>query len=306
MLAPGPKDLRRFASCPLPCPPQTMAVDHYENFPVASILMPAALRPAVRAIYAFARSADDLADEGDALPEARLAALRAYEADLDRIDAGEAPVHPILQALQPTVHQHGLSTRPFRDLLSAFQQDVTVHTYADPAAVADYCQRSANPVGHLMLALWQQDNPQYRRWSDAICTALQRINFLQDVAVDAIKPRIYLAQSQLQAYGLSSAQVLALRPGQAAAPPPALCALICAECADARRQMLQGAPLARALPGRIGLELRLVVAGGLRILDRIEAVGGDVVRHRPQLGAADWLHVLWTGWVRGFPPPPSA
>ncbi|MGN6701418.1 MAG: squalene synthase HpnC, partial [Burkholderiaceae bacterium] len=169
-----------------------MAVDHYENFPVASLLLPARLRPAVQSIYAFARSADDLADEGDAPPDERLAALAAYDAALTRIARGEPAQTPLFRALEATVHAHALPLQPLRDLLSAFSQDVTVKRYPDCPALADYCRRSANPVGTLMLHLYGTATPENLQASDAICTALQLTNFLQDVAIDWRKDRVYL------------------------------------------------------------------------------------------------------------------
>ncbi|MDE3011896.1 MAG: squalene synthase HpnC [Pseudomonadota bacterium] len=278
-----------------------MAVDHYENFPVASWLMPAALRPAVRAVYAFARSADDFADAGDLAPAERLTRLAAYGQGLTAIAAGLTPADPVLARLALVIAHHQLSLQPFHALLSAFRQDVLVRSYPDRRALLDYCRRSADPVGRIMLALWRQDDPSLLAASDAICTALQLVNFLQDVTLDAAIPRLYLPLDALARHGLTSAEVLALRAGQGRAPP-ALCALILEECAWTRDLMRSGAWLPARLGGRIGLELGLVVAGGLRILERIEAAGGDVVRHRPVLGASDWPRLAWRAWVRGFPP----
>jgi squalene synthase HpnC len=283
-----------------------MAVDHYENFPVASWLMPARLRPAVRAVYAFARSADDFADAGDWPAERRLASLAAYQAELDAIAAGRSPSTPILHRLADVIRTHDLPLQPFRDLLDAFRQDVEVSSYADHAAVLDYCRRSANPVGRIMLGLWDCGTPELLRASDAICTALQLVNFLQDVAVDAAIPRVYLPRALLADYGLTLADVQILRVAGPHPLPPALGALVLAECKRVRALMLSGADLPRALGGRIGLELGLVVAGGLRVLERIEAVSGDVVHRRPELGRADWPRMAWRAWVSGFPPAPAS
>ncbi len=266
-----------------------MAVDHYENFPVASLLLPAHLRPAVGAIYAFARSADDIADEGDASPAERLAALQAYEAQLDLIEAGQASSHPIFQRLRPYITAHALPLQPFRDLLSAFRQDVVTTRYARYSDLLDYCRRSANPVGTLMLHLYQAAGEENLRDSDAICSALQLINFWQDVAIDWQKSRIYLPMEDLQAHDLSERDI------DQACRDQRWQALMHFEVARARALMLSGAPLAKRLPGRIGWELRLVVQGGLRILERIEQVQGDVFRRRPKLGKWDWLVVAWRG-----------
>ncbi len=257
-----------------------MAVGHYENFPVASWLMPARLRPAVRAIYRFARTADDIADEGEAAPEQRLAALDRLHCALTAIEAGRDGGWPELAA---AVRAHDLPLRPFRDLLSAFAQDVTVSRYADHDALLDYCRRSANPIGRLLLALYRVDSAAAIEHSDRICTGLQLTNFWQDVAVDWDKGRIYIPQSELCAFGVVEAAIAARDTGGSWA------ALMRAQTGRARRLLVAGAPLSRMLPGRIGWELRLVVQGGLRILEEIDRHGGDVFRHRPQLRPADWL-----------------
>ncbi|MTW12693.1 squalene synthase HpnC [Pseudoduganella eburnea] len=264
-----------------------MSVDHYENFPVASILMPRRLRPAVEAIYAFARSADDIADEGDATPEQRLAGLAAYEEALGRIERAEGGHEPMFERLAGAIEHHHLPMRPFYDLLSAFKQDVTVTRYQDYATLLDYCARSANPVGLLMLHLYGAADEQNIRQSDAICSALQIINFLQDVAIDEHKERIYLPMEDLARYALSPAHLA--RPDNRAKWR----AMMKFQVDRARALMLEGAPLACRLKGRIGLELRMVVQGGLRILEAIEEVEYDVFLRRPKLEKGDWFKVFW-------------
>ncbi|MGX4643048.1 squalene synthase HpnC [Massilia sp. SYSU DXS3249] len=263
-----------------------MSVDHYENFPVASILLPRRLVPAVETIYAFARGADDVADEGDASAAERLAGLAEYEAALDDIASGHSPARPTFARLARIVSEHGLSLQPLRDLLSAFRQDVVTTRYADYAQLLDYCRRSANPVGRLMLALYRVDGEQNLREADAICSALQLINFWQDVGVDIAKGRIYLPQEDLVRFGVSEHDIAS------GADTPAWRALMAFEVERARALMLSGAPLATRLPGRIGWELRFVVQGGLRILERIERAGYDVYRRRPQIGKLDYLVML--------------
>lgn len=264
-----------------------MPVDHYENFPVASILLPSHLRPAVEVIYTFARSADDLADEGDAAPQERLVALAAYEMELDRIASRQAPTTDLFQSLSRIIHQYDLPLQPFRDLLSAFAQDVVTKRYADTDALLDYCRRSANPVGILMLHLYDAATPSNLRDADVICSALQLINFWQDIAIDWQKERVYLPQEDMHRFGITESDIAG---GQIS---DAWRALLQFEVASARNMLLSGAPLARRLPGRIGWELRMVVQGGLRILERIEAVQYDIFRHRPKLGKADWLRIVW-------------
>jgi squalene synthase HpnC len=264
-----------------------MAVDHYENFPVASILLPRRLVPAVEAIYAFARSADDLADEGDAAPAERLAALQAYDNALDAIAAGTPPADPMFRRLADVLAEYRLPLQPLRDLISAFRQDVGTTRYADYAALRDYCRRSADPVGRLMLGLYGVDDAASLREADAVCSALQLINFWQDVAIDIAKGRIYLPQEDLARFGVPEQAI------EQGLTGPNWCALMRFEVERARALMLDGAPLATRLPGRIGLELRMVVQGGLRILEAIERAGYDVFRHRPQLKRRDWLVVGW-------------
>jgi squalene synthase HpnC len=269
-----------------------MSVDHYENFPVASILLPARLKPAVETIYAFARSADDFADEGDVLPDVRLASLKEYEAGLDRIEQGLPAESTLFQKLENVVHAYKLPLRPFRDLLSAFKQDVVTTRYPTFDALRDYCSRSADPVGTLMLHLYGAADERNLRDSDSICSALQLINFWQDAAIDWEKKRIYLPLEDLERFGVTEMHL------ENAIADNSWRELMKFEVERARSMMLSGAPLALRLPGRIGGELRLVVQGGLRILERIEAADYDVFRHRPQLGGKDWLHILWRSFFR--------
>ena len=265
-----------------------MPVDHYENFPVASILLPKKLRPAVEAIYAFARSADDLADEGDAAPEQRLAALQAYEDALARIEQGAAGHEAMFERLAQVVREYEMPVKPLYELLSAFKQDVLVTRYQTYEALLDYCARSANPVGFMMLHLYGAASEDNIRDSDAICTALQLINFWQDVAVDLHKERIYIPLEDLNRYAISPAAL------DHPSARPRWRSLMKFEVARARALLLSGAPLALRLEGRIGFELRLVVQGGLRILDMIEAAEYDVFLHRPKLVRRDWWTIFWS------------
>ncbi len=264
-----------------------MPNSHYENFPVASPLLPSSLRAPVRVIYAFARSADDLADEGDATPAERIAALNGYCAELDRIDAGVMPEAALFVALRDTLLERQLSTQPLRDLLSAFSQDVTKTRYDSFDELRDYCRRSADPVGRIMLALFGEQRSESLVQSDAICSGLQLINFLQDVAIDWQKARIYLPLEDLRRFGVDEAQIADGVSDQRWRD------LMQFEVNRARQMMIAGAPLARRLPGRMGWELRLIVMGGLRILEKIEAVDHDVFHHRPILDRSDWLRLCW-------------
>ncbi|MEY4207450.1 MAG: squalene synthase HpnC [Pseudomonadota bacterium] len=272
-----------------------MPDQHYENFPVASPLLPREMRAPVRVLYAFARSADDLADEGHARPEERIAALDAYERELDLIDAGQKPTAPLFHQLSATLRERRIGTALLRDLLSAFKQDVRQTRYATFTALLDYCRRSANPVGRLMLALADQTRESSLSMSDAICSALQIINFLQDVAIDWEKSRIYLPQEDLDHFGVTEQQIANGEIDER------WHALMQFEIDRAREMMCAGAPLALAVGGRLGWELRLVVQGGLRILEKIESAGHDVFRRRPTLHAADWLLMIWRAWSQPVP-----
>ena len=267
-----------------------MSVDHYENFPVASLLLPASLRPAVDAIYRWARCADDIADEGEFAPQDRLVRLQAMDQDLDRIGAGSSALEPITAELAPHIGRHALPIQAFHDLLSAFSQDVGTARYADFAGLSDYCRRSANPIGRLMLHLYRAAQLAHLDHSDAICTGLQLTNFWQDVAIDWHKARVYLPQDDCARFGIADRDIARFCAGDSI--NPAWRELMQFELDRARALLKSGAPLARALPGRIGLELALVIQGGLRILERIEAVEGDVFRHRPTLRARDWSLML--------------
>jgi squalene synthase HpnC len=270
-----------------------VAVGHYENFPVASRLVPAHLRPAVVAIYRFARAADDLADEGDATPEQRLAALAHFRTELEVIAAGGSPADPLFAALAAAVRKHNLPLAPCHDLLSAFAQDVVTTRYATEALLLDYCARSANPVGRLMLALYGSATPRNIAQSDAICTALQLTNFWQDVGIDYAKGRVYLPQEHLAQFGVDEAQIAR------GASDTAWQALLAFETARTRERFASGRPLVRALPWRLARELAGVIAGGERILARIDSVKGDVFRRRPTLNALDWMRVGVTAFLPG-------
>jgi squalene synthase HpnC len=270
-----------------------MSIDHYENFPVASILLPKRLRPPVEAIYRFARTADDLADEGNATPEQRLAALTAFEGALQRIQDNLPAESPLFAALSIAIKDYALPLQPFRDLLSAFKQDVVTKRYASFDALLDYCRRSANPVGTLMLHLYDAASPANLRDSNAICSALQLINFWQDVAVDWQKARIYLPQDDMARYQVTEMQLALGNIDNTFAD------LMRFEIQRARTMLQSSAPLALRLPGRVGWELRLVVQGGLRILEKIENVGYDVFTRRPTLEKTDWPRMAWRAiWMK--------
>ena len=264
-----------------------MAVGHYENFPVASLLLPAPLRAPVQIIYRFARSADDFADEGADPPDIRLARLNDYRVELSRLARGVPPRAALFQQLEKVVKDHALPLQPFHDLIDAFAQDVTKKRYADYAEVLDYCRRSANPVGRLLLHLFKRTTDSELARSDAICSALQLVNFWQDVDIDYTRDdRIYLPQDEMARYGVTEGH-LARKTCDSAWRN-----LMAFQTSRARALMLSGKDLGRSLPGRAGLEIRATVQGGLRILDKIERAGYDVFRRRPTLQPLDWPLLL--------------
>ncbi|MBB3280273.1 squalene synthase HpnC [Mitsuaria sp. BK037] len=268
-----------------------MSIEHYENFPVASWLCPPALRPAIMAIYGFARTADDLADEGDASAVQRLRDLADYRADLRAVAAGRAPsprwAARVFAPLARAIAEHRLPLPLLEDLLDAFEQDLVKTDYATRAELLDYCRRSANPVGRLLLHLYGIDDADALRQSDAICSALQLINFWQDFTVDGPRGRIYAPLEDRRRHGVEGQDLLSLRDS------PAARALIAELCAWARALMADGAPLVHRIPGRAGWELRLVVQGGLRILDRLQAMRFAALLRRPTVSAADAPLLLW-------------
>ena len=267
---------------------------HYENFPVASVLCPPALRAPIAAIYWFARTADDIADEGEQDGPARLGELARYRADLLAVvqnPQADTAWPQVFGPLGRALHSHRLSAMLLHDLLDAFEQDTRMSQgrawYADRAQLLDYCRRSANPIGRLLLHLYGVNDAASLRQSDQICTALQLINFWQDLGLDAARGRFYLPLQDCAQHGVNQQEIEARQHSEA------LARLLAHEVDWARQTMLEGAPLAVSLPGRIGWELRLVVQGGLRILDKIEALGFRTIERRPKIRAWDALPMLW-------------
>ena len=267
-----------------------MSIDHYENFPVASVLCPPALRPTVMAIYGFARTADDMADEGEAPASERHADLQAYRHELQRIAQGSAPsarwAH-VFGPLQLAIKAHALPLNLLQDLLGAFEQDVVQNSYADRQELLNYCRRSANPVGRLLLHLYHIDDRDLLEQSDRICTALQLINFWQDLSVDLPRGRNYLPQADCLRHGVDKAQLAARQDSEA------LRTLVTDLVGWARDLMMSGQGLVHALPGRAGWELRFVVQGGLCVLRKIEIMQYATWRTRPTLRWQDGPGLLW-------------
>jgi squalene synthase HpnC len=268
-----------------------VSIEHYENFPVASWLCPRSLRPAVAAIYHFARTADDLADEGERSSAGRQADLQAYREDLLSIAAGRPPsprwAAAVFTPLAAVLQLYRLPVSLLNDLICAFEQDLQKSSYRDRPELLDYCSRSANPIGRLLLHLYGIHDPLALQRSDAICSSLQLINFWQDFSRDGPMGRVYAPQTDLQSHGLGSAALLNCQDS------PAARAMIADLCAWAEQLMHEGAPLVQQIPGRAGWELRLVVQGGLRILAKIKAMHYASLIQRPTLKPMDAPILLW-------------
>lgn len=273
----------------------TRPIEHYENFPVASFLCPAPLRAPIAAIYHFARTADDIADEGDATPQQRLDQLQAYRQDLiaacHATPSASRHWPQVFGPLKATIQSRQLPAQLLHDLLNAFVQDVEKTRdragYVNQAELLDYCRRSANPVGRLLLHLYGVTDALALQRSDAICTALQLINFWQDPSVDIPRGRYYLTQEDCARFGVLQADLLARRQTVSTTK------LIAHYAYYARASMLKGSELVHQVPGRAGWELRLVVQGGLRILDKIEALQFATLATRPTLKWWDFPVMLW-------------
>ncbi len=264
-----------------------MARDHYENFPVASWTLPARLRRPVAAVYAFARTADDFADEGNRSPAERLQNLARLDSYLDAGPERYQGSDPMLLALSHAVAAHGLPIAPLKDLLRAFRADVTKGRYRNFGEVMAYCRCSANPVGRLMLHLFGNTSERALAHSDAVCSALQLINFLQDLREDLNqRDRLYVPQDEMTQYGVAEAELAS------GTVTPAVKGLIAHQGQRAMKLLRAGAPLGTRLRGRIGLELRLIVVGGARILQaKLDAF--DEPYLRPRLAWHDWPILLW-------------
>lgn len=263
-----------------------MPVEHYENFPVASILLPEYLRRPVEIIYRFSRQADDFADEGNVPNEERLAQLNGFRAELNRITNNEAPQTSLFRDVANIVAEHQLPLHLFYDLLDAFTQDVIKSRYANFDELLDYCRRSANPVGRLLLHLYQEATPTNLAYADNICTALQLINFWQDVKKDYAIGRIYLPQDEMAQFSVTEQHIAQ---GRANAEWRDLMRF---QTDRAGEMMKRGAPLGSILTGRTGLEMRMIIAGGNRIIAKLRGVNFDMFERRPVLQMHDWVIML--------------
>jgi squalene synthase HpnC len=267
------------------------AAAHYENFPVASRLLPASIRPAVTVLYTFARTADDLADEGTLTSDERLKRIDQLQDQLDNILFGRPSDDPLFNALGDVIDRYRIPHRLFNDLLTAFRQDVTKKRYANEAELLDYCSRSANPVGQAMLCLIEDNAPAQIQHADAICSALQLINFLQDISQDYHEMgRIYLPQDEMQRFGVSEEQIAT------STTTPALRELLAYQLDRIERLLATGQPLGSHLTGRFGLEIRMIIAGAHAIVNKLRHQSDCF--SRPRLSHLEKLSLLWRAVLR--------
>lgn len=261
-----------------------LATTHYENFPLVSWLLPRGLHQHFYNVYAYCRWADDLGDEAGS-KERALELLAWWRRELEACERGELQ-HPVFVALKPTLNRFAIPLTPFRDLLSAFEQDQRITEYDTFDQLRDYCRRSADPVGRIVLYLCEQFTEQNAEWSDAICTGLQLANFWQDVARDFAIGRIYIPREDYERYGFTRADF------ERKTSTPEFVSLMKFEVDRAREWLQRGLPLVGQLPGRLQIDIDLFAHGGLKILDRIEGIGYRVWETRPKVTKADAVQLL--------------
>lgn len=282
----------------MPAPQSAQEITHYENFPVASWLCPPHLRAPIAAIYWFARTADDLADEGDASPQKRLDDLATFRADLMAAAKGQAATSStssrwpqVFAQLTAAIAKYSLPIKHLEDLLSAFEQDIRKtrdgQGYATEAELHNYCARSANPIGRLLLHLYGITDEAALSYSDNICTALQLINFWQDINQDIPRGRFYLPEDACDQFNVTRADLLSLKQTKNTTD------LIAVQAVNTLAMMQKGSQLVHLIPGRAGWELRFVVQGGLRILDKIKALEYQMLVKRPKLTKLDYVVIAW-------------
>ncbi|MFA7419978.1 MAG: squalene synthase HpnC [Melioribacteraceae bacterium] len=267
---------------------QEFASNHYENFPVLSVTLPREVKKHIAVVYQFARQADDLADEGDVNPELRIKNLELYEKQLTDCLSGKFIID-FWMALKNTINECNLTTQYFYDLLSAFKQDVLIKRYSNYEDLSDYCRRSANPVGRLVLEICGVRNEEAFRYSDSICTALQLTNFYQDVSVDWQKGRIYIPQIEMEKFGVSE-KIFEEKQNNANFK-----SLLKFQIERTRELFAEGRKLLPFLPGSLLVQIRMTILGGEKILEKIEESDYNVIMQRPKLSKIDYLKIFGKG-----------
>ena len=270
----------------------SLAQSHYENFPVGSIILPAAERAAVRSVYAFARVADDFADEGDFRKEVRLERLDEWEHELKRALTGKSN-SAFFRDVAGTIQKYHIHDSLFFDLITAFRMDARGTDYPTYGSLEVYCRHSANPIGRIVLQIFGSASDQNCAHSDAICTALQLTNFWQDIGVDIKRNRVYIPREDLERFGLTREDFLSVHAA------PKVLSLMKFEVERTKRLFEEGKPLLRSVGRRFSFELRLTVEGGMKILEKIEAMGYDSFHHRPIVSTVDWITIITKSLVAG-------
>lgn len=267
---------------------QSFAKSHYENFPVLSFTLPKEAKKHVAVVYQFARQADDLADEGDANPKVRIKNLELYEKQFTDCLSGKFIID-FWMALKNTINECNLTTQYFYDLLSAFKQDVHTKRYSSYEDLLDYCRRSANPVGRIVLEICGVKNDDAFRYSDSICTALQLTNFYQDVSVDWQKGRIYIPQIEMETFGVPE-KIFEEKQNNANFKP-----LLKFQIERTRELFAEGRKLLPFLPSSLLVQIKMTILGGEKILEKIEKLDYNVLTQRPKLSKIDYLKIFAKG-----------
>ena len=264
---------------------QSLAETHYENFPVGSFLLPKEFREPIRLVYAFARVADDIADEGNDSKETRLQRLDEWEGEFRRMLAGDTRIS-FFQELEETANKYEIPSSLFFELIEAFRMDAGGRDYSTFEDLLFYCRHSANPVGRILLHILNCANDETGKFSDTICTALQLTNFWQDLSIDIKRNRVYIPHEDFERFGLT-ADDLKSDVGTDAIRP-----LLKFQVERTKKLFLGGRPLFRLIDKRFALELRLTYHGGMRMLEKVEHLAYDTLHHRPVLSRFDWALIV--------------
>ncbi|MDP3582686.1 MAG: squalene synthase HpnC [Ignavibacteria bacterium] len=267
---------------------EEFAKSHYENFPVLSLTLPREVKKHIAVVYQFARQADDLADEGIVNPEKRIQNLELFEKRFSDCLSGQF-ITDFWMALKNTINECDLTTQYFYDLLSAFKQDVSTKRYKDYNQLLDYCSRSANPVGRIVLEICGVRNEETFHHSDSICTALQLTNFYQDISVDWLKGRIYLPQDEMEKFGITE-NLFDEKQNNANFK-----SLLKFQIERTRNLFANGRNLLPFLPSSLLVQIKMTILGGEKILDKIEAIDYGVIETRPKLSKVDYLKIFAKG-----------
>ncbi|MCC6543349.1 MAG: squalene synthase HpnC [Nitrospirae bacterium] len=269
-----------------------VALEHYENFPVGSWLIPRNKRKYVHAIYAFARTADDFADEAGYGDDERELLLADWEKRLDECVTGN-PNHPVFISIKEAIERFHIPDSLLRDLITAFKMDTVNKRYLSMSDVLNYCRYSANPVGRIILSLFEYRDPELHRLSDFICTALQLTNFWQDIAIDLKKDRVYIPLEDMKRFGYTVNEL------KSHTLNDSFRALLSSEIEFTRDLFNMGRPLCTSVRKGLSIELQSIWSGGMKILEKIEHNGYDIFTKRPVITTFDKINILLRALTTG-------